>query len=156
MDLSLSGVARRQRGFTLIELMLAVALVAVIAFIALPMYHGYRERVHIASAVNDLNVMSMAIQNFRVEHGEFPASLDEVGLGGMRDPWGRPYVYFNVESEGRGAARKDKALNPINTDFDLYSVGPDGETKKQVSQKESVDDVIRGRNGGYVGVAADF
>ena len=74
----------------------------------------------------------------------------------MGDPWGIPYVYYNVAANGKGGARKDHALNPINTDFDLYSKGPDKETKPQISHKSSLDDVIRARSGAFIGVAADF
>jgi general secretion pathway protein G len=144
------------RGFTLIELMLAVGLVAVLAGVALPAYQSHVAKVRIATAVRDITVMSLVIQGYRLDHSSHPASLSDVNLDGKTDPWGRPYIYFDVEANGHGPARKDKALNPINTDFDLYSAGPDGQTKKQVSQKDSVDDVIRGRNGGFVGIAEDF
>ena len=43
------------------------------------------------------------------------------------DPWGRPYVYTDLSQKGsKGKARKDGKLNPINSDFDLYSLGEDG------------------------------
>ena len=54
------------------------------------------------------------------------------------------------------AARKDRALNPINTDFDLYSVGADGQTHGQVSHRRSADDVLRANNGRFIGLGADF
>jgi len=136
--------------------MLGVALVGVLAGVALPAYQRHLVKVRITAAAQDITMMSLVIQSYRLDHSSHPASLADVGLDGKTDPWGRPYVYFDVEGNGHGLARKDKALNPINTDFDLYSVGPDGQTKKQVSQKDSVDDVIRARNGSFVGVAADF
>lgn len=154
---SLSTAAgRRSRGLTLIELMLVVGLVSVLAFIAFPYYTSHQDKIRTSTAIRDITMISLAIQNHRLDHGAYPDSLADVNLTGTKDPWGRAYVYYNVEAEGRGHARKDRALNPINTDFDLYSLGPDGVTKKQVSQKDSADDVIRGRNGGYVGIAADF
>lgn len=100
--------------------------------------------------------MAGVLQRFELERRALPGSLGDVGLGGKLDPWGRPYVYYNVEANGRGGARKDRRLNPLNTDFDLYSLGPDGKTKPQVSQKDSLDDVIRASNGRFVGNAADF
>lgn len=57
---------------------------------------------------------------------------------------------------GKGKARKDHKLNPINSDFDLYSLGPDGVSKTQLTQKDSLDDIVRARDGGYVGLASEF
>ena len=73
------------------------------------------------------------------------------------DPWNRPYAYTNLASAaGKGSARKDKKLNPLNSDFDLYSLGKDGESKLPLSPKVSEDDVIRARDGRFVGLAKDF
>ena len=44
----------------------------------------------------------------------------------------------------------------LNTDFDLYSAGPDGETRAPLTAKVSKDDVLRALDGGFFGVAEDF
>ena len=151
-----AGRSRRQRGFTLLELMFVVGLVAVLFGIATPIYQSYRDRIRTNTATREIVEMAAIVQRFELDQRAFPASLDQVGLSAMLDPWGRPYVCYNVEANGRGGARKDRRLNPLNTDFDLYSLGPDGKTKPQVTQRDSVDDVIRASNGRYFGVAADF
>lgn len=148
--------AFRQRGFTMMELMLSVLLLGVLFAIAVPVYNGYRERVRVTQAARDIAVLSAGVQRFSLDNRTFPETLDQIGGAIPLDPWGRPYVYYNVESNGRGGARKDKRLNPLNTDFDLYSLGKDGRTKPQVSQKDSVDDIIRASNGRYIGKAADY
>lgn len=145
-----------QRGFTMIELATAMLLVGVLIAIALPVYDGYRERIRRSQAVRDIASMSAAVQRFSLDNRAFPQTLAEVGQAGLLDPWGRPYVYYNVEANGKGGARKDHKLNPLNTDFDLYSVGKDGKSKPQISQKDSVDDIIRASNGRFVGKAADY
>jgi general secretion pathway protein G len=150
------GSGRRQRGFTLIETMMLVAVLGVLVGIAMPLYQAYRDRVRSRMAAQEIAAMAGVVQRFELDRRSLPASLDDLGLGGKLDPWGRPYVYYNVEANGRGGARKDRRLNPLNTDFDLYSLGPDGKTKKQISQKDSLDDLIRASNGRFVGVAADF
>ena len=53
-------------------------------------------------------------------------------------------------------ARKDRFLVPINSDFDLYSMGADGETKATLQNKVSRDDIIRASDGGFYGIAENF
>jgi len=55
-----------------------------------------------------------------------------------------------------GQARKDRNLVPINSDFDLYSVGRDGMSAPALTAKVSQDDVVRASNGGFVGLARDY
>lgn len=143
-------------GFTLLEIMVTVALVGVLVAIALPSYQSYREKARTRQAASDIVTMGAVIKLRFQDDRAYPADLSVVNLQGKLDPWGRPYVYYNVAANGRGGARKDRALNPINSDFDLYSKGPDGVSKPQVTQKDSVDDIIRANDGGFVGVAADF
>lgn len=133
-----------------------VGLVGVLLLIALPSYALYRDKARQRQAATEITTMAANIKLRWEDERAYPASLAAAGMDGRLDPWGRPYVYYNVEANGLGGARKDHALNPINTDFDLYSLGPDGVSKKQVTQKDSVDDVIRANNGAYVGVAGDF
>ncbi len=147
---------RRQSGWTLVELMLIVGLLGVLMAIAYPFLQSHRERVRVAQAVQEIAMIGAMIERHALDARAFPATLADVGQAGLRDPWGRPYVYYNVDANGRGHARKDRALNPINTDFDLYSLGRDGNTHKQVSQRASADDVLRANNGRFIGLAAKF
>jgi general secretion pathway protein G len=158
MNLSISSCTpcKRSRGFTLLELMMAIALVGVLTAIALPIYSGYRLKVENAQAQQDVVSISAAIQNYWVYNRALPNSLADIGMAGKLDPWGHAYVYYNIEENGKGHARKDKALNPINTDFDLYSMGANGQTKSQISNKVSLDDIIRANNGAYIGLAANY
>lgn len=55
-----------------------------------------------------------------------------------------------------GNARKDRFLVPINSDFDLYSVGPDGLTQASLANRDSLDDVIRAADGAFYGLAENF
>ena len=147
---------RRMRGFSMMELMLTVGLIGVLASIAVAAYQGYRERVRENQAAREIAAMGADIQRFALDRRAFPDSLADIGQAGHLDPWGRPYVYYNVEANGKGGARKDHKLNPLNTDFDLYSPGKDGKSKPQITQKDSVDDMIRASNGRFIGKASDF
>lgn len=143
-------------GFSLVELLLVIGLLAVLVAIALPLYENYRLKVQDHQAEQDIIAMSMQVTNFWQNNRAYPASLADIGMAGKLDPWGRPYIYYDVAANGKGGARKDKALNPLNTDFDLYSLGPDGQSKLQITQKASLDDIIRANDGTFVGVAADY
>jgi general secretion pathway protein G len=55
-----------------------------------------------------------------------------------------------------GQPRKDRFLVPINTDFDLYSVGRDGESVPSLNAVKSRDDVVRAANGAFIGLASRF
>jgi general secretion pathway protein G len=52
--------------------------------------------------------------------------------------------------------RKDRFLVPINSDYDLYSMGPDGQSNEPLTVPVSRDDIIRASNGAYVGIAENF
>ena len=84
-----------------------------------------------------------------------PTTLAEAGLGGT-DPWGRPYVYLRIAGARRAQVRKDADLAPINTDFDLYSMGADGETAAPLDAEKSRDDVVRADDGNYIGLAINY
>lgn len=147
----------RVAGLTLVELMLAVLLVGVLAGIAMPMYANYRERINRATAIMDIKVLQAIITDYAADAGSYPASLANINNGGKLDPWGHAYQYVDLTaSGGRGKARKDHKLNPINSDFDLYSLGKDGVSKTQLTQKDSLDDIVRARDGAFVGLASDF
>jgi general secretion pathway protein G len=147
----------RIAGWTLVELVLVILVIGVLTAIALPKYVDYRDRINQAKAVSDIAAMQALISAYRLDSGSYPASLADVGNGGRLDPWGFAYVYVDLTTaHGHGQSRKDHKLNPINSDFDLYSVGKDGKTKTQLTQKDSLDDVVRARDGAYIGLAKDF
>ena len=145
------------QGFTLIEMVVTLAVVAVLSAIALPAFRQYQERVRVDQARKDIVMMSTVASQFWHDARAYPDNLAQVGLGNRLDPWGRPYQYLNLEEpRNRGNARKDHSLVPINSDFDLYSMGPDGQSSPPLTARQSRDDIVRANNGNFVGVAADY
>ncbi len=146
-----------QRGFSLVEIVIVIAIGGIVLAIAVPGVQTYIERSRQAQAIVEIGDMSGKIRQQLKRTGTLPDSLGDAGFGGKADPWGHPYEYFNlITSKGNGQARKDKKLAPLNTDFDLYSVGPDGQTAASLVNKVSRDDLVRARDGGFIGLASDF
>lgn len=141
---------------TLIELMLAMIVVALLGAIALPSYRAHVERTRVSQAVTDIKRLEMAIERFVTDRGTHPASLADLGGAIPADPWGRPYRYLRMEGASVGQVRKDHAQHPLNTDYDLYSMGADGRTASPLTAAISRDDIVRARNGSFVGRASTY
>ncbi|MBL8756069.1 MAG: type II secretion system protein [Planctomycetes bacterium] len=52
--------------------------------------------------------------------------------------------------------RRDRYMFPLNTDYDLFSLGPDCSTAVSLGETVGLDDVIRANNGGYFGTASEY
>jgi general secretion pathway protein G len=150
-------VAARVAAFTLVELLLAMAAVAVLAAIGIPSYSSYVDRVKVAQAEVDIVQIEGAIVQYQADKRSLPNALTDLNNVNLTDPWGNPYQYLNLGVNGaKSQARKDESLVPINSDYDLYSMGKDGLSVPPLTAKPSQDDVVRGRNGDFVGLAANF
>ena len=146
-----------RRGFTLIELMIVLAILGTLAAIAFPSYSSYKNQANTSQVIADFKRFESAVFIFKATNGRFPNSLAEAGLGTPLDPWGNPYVYYPMSNVPNGVKiRKDKSLHPVNTDFDLYSKGADGQTVAPFTAKSSQDDIVRANNGAYVGLVSNY
>jgi general secretion pathway protein G len=147
------------RGFTLVEVVIVIAIVGILAAIALPVFGNWREKAQVAVAIAGIRMIEQTIGLYVSDKAGYPASLTDVGLGTLKDPWGKPYQYFRIYGLGKkatGGARKDHFMVPINTDYDLYSMGPDGVSSPPLTAKASRDDIIRANDGRFVGKASEF
>ena len=148
----------RQDGLTLPELLLVLVFLGILTSVAIPTYSQYAERARINQAIAHIRTLDLAIERFRLANDDrIPDTLDELGVEIPLDPWGQPYRFLNFRNaSGKGEFRKDRALNPLNTDYDLYSIGADGDTKLPLPPKESHDDVLRANDGVFVGLGKDY
>lgn len=145
------------RGFSLTELLIVLAIIMVIAGIATPNLVAAIDQARVARAVGDINAIEIDITEYQITNATYPNTLADVGRSAMLDPWGSPYQYFNhLTSTGNGILRKDQFLIAVNTDYDLYSMGKDGQTAAPIASGTGRDDVIRGTNGGFVGPALSY
>jgi general secretion pathway protein G len=141
----------------MIEIIITVAILAITASLAIPAYRGYVNEAYIGTAIQDIRQMELILNDLYLD-GDPPASLAAVGLD-LVDPWGNPYRYLQLRGNStpgiNGQRRRDKNNNPVNTDYDLYSLGADGLTAAQFMAGNARDDVVRANDGAYVGLAGD-
>ena len=137
--------------------MVAIGILAVIAAIGLPSYISYKQRAYVAAATMDIMTIATAINRYNTINNAPPPDLATIGLDSLLDPWGRPYVYLSFTGlNGRGQMRKDKNLVPLNTQYDLYSLGADGQSRPPLTVPVSKDDVILANDGNYIGLASNY
>jgi type IV pilus assembly protein PilA len=70
----------RNRGFTLIELMLVIAIVAILAAAAIPAYQGYSIRAKMSEPLAFLSEGKTSISEYYVTHGRMPTTAGEAGM----------------------------------------------------------------------------
>jgi general secretion pathway protein G len=156
---------RSAHGFTLIELLFALTAVAILASLAVSSYASFILKARDDKAIVAIKSIEVCIEHFRSNAFTLPPDLATASCA-QNDPWGNPYKYCDIEDAPSGqkgnkgvggcTVRKDRSLHPINSDYDLYSMGADGQSVAPLTAQASQDDIIRARNGEFVDLAVNY
>ena len=145
------------RAFTLLEILIVMAIMLTLAAMGIPAFADAIESAYVARAIGDIRTLQTEITRYEVQLGKLPDDLQGVGVTDLLDPWGNPYEYLNYENaQGPVKPRKDKFLKPINSTYDVYSKGKDGDSKIPLTAKASRDDIVRANDGAFIGLASQF
>ena len=153
-----------KKAFTLIEVLLIVAIVGTLLALMIPGYTNLLEKSRINQAIADIVKISRELDEFLQDNGTLPETLTELIQEtrplNLIDPWRNPYQYLVILgkkiNEVHGKWRKDRFLVPLNSDFDLYSMGKDGESRAPLTAKASWDDIVRANDGDFIGLAHKY
>src|SRR5689334_2719337 len=81
-----------QKGFTLIELMIVVAIIGILAAIAIPAYQDYTIRAQVTEGLNLMSDMKAGVAEWYAQEGVWPSSLTQIGITGGATSKGGKYV----------------------------------------------------------------
>ncbi len=147
------------RGFSLLELLVVMSIILIIVALATPHLIAALNEARVSRAAGELHAIEINITIYQAtNNGTLPTDLSQIEATSLIDPWGNPYQYFNhVSSTGNGGIlRQDLFLVSLNEDYDLYSMGPDGQTAASIGASVSLDDIIRASSGAYTGPASGY
>jgi len=98
------GASRKAGGFTLIELMIAIAIVGILLSLAVPAYQDYTVRAKIADALNVAASMKVLIGEYYITEGELPATATAAGIDTNLTTDYVESIDYDTKKEGEGTS----------------------------------------------------
>lgn len=116
-----------QKGFTLIELMIVIAIIGILAVIALPAYQDYTGRAQVSEAITLMEGQKSAIVEYYADKGAWPDSNTAAGIAGSTEITGK-YV-ASVAVSANGVITATMKSSNVNNDIKGKTVILSPETK---------------------------
>jgi general secretion pathway protein G len=130
----------------------------IVSAMAVPALKDAIKSAKIGRGVADVRTIGQAALGYYAENGAAPNTLADIGYDQQLDPWGNNYQYLPFTPTTNPSLMRTDALFsvPVNTLFDLYSMGADKETATSLSASQSQDDIIWANDGVYMGLASNY
>ncbi|HGG9447965.1 TPA: pilin [Neisseria meningitidis] len=120
-----------QKGFTLIELMIVIAIVGILAAVALPAYQDYTARAQVSEAILLAEGQKSAVTEYYLNHGEWPANNSSAGVASSSTIKGK---YVEKVEVANGVITAQMASSNVNNEIkdkklSLWAKRQDGSVK---------------------------
>ncbi|CWQ61051.1 fimbrial protein (pilin) [Neisseria meningitidis] len=103
-----------QKGFTLIELMIVIAIVGILAAVALPAYQDYTARAQVSEAILLAEGQKSAVTEYYLNHGEWPGDNSSAGVASSTDIKGKYVQSVEVKN---GVVTAQMASSNVNNEI---------------------------------------
>jgi len=123
------GEIKMKRGFTLIELMIVMAVIAILVGIALPRFKGMREEANIAKADGELRALKTAVESYYIHQGSYPATTTTLCATYLTASTTKPKLIETDLYDPFGATSTTEYRYAVDTNGDYYVIWSLGSDK---------------------------